>query len=248
MNFNPFKMKSFSAKAAAFGKFMLMRYVPGALEKERITPYLATLTVTDNCCLKCVMCNEWHTHHTDEFTTEEWKKTITQLKGIGIREINLTGGEPLMRKDIFEIIRHARSLGISVGMTSNGFLMDEKKVTELLASGVTTISVSMDATGEKFDEIRGVKGGYDRLLRACEILSREKKKGKIQAFICFLLMKDTLDIYQDVIAVGKRLNIPLVVNLFDVNPYFFKIDGLKEKFGIDASDTTRLKRIPESHG
>jgi MoaA/NifB/PqqE/SkfB family radical SAM enzyme len=126
-------------------------------------------------------------------------------------------------------------------MTSNGFLMDEKKVAELLASGVTTISVSMDATGEKFDAIRGVKGGFDRLLKACEILSREKKKGKIQAFLCFLLMKETLDVYQDVIAVGNRLNLPLVVNLFDVNPYFFKIDGLKEKFGIDESDTGRLK-------
>jgi len=171
------------------------------------------------------------------------KKTITQLKAAGIREINLTGGEPLMRKDIFDIIRHARSLGIAIGMTSNGFMMNEQRVAELIASGVTTISVSMDATNEKFDEIRGVKGGYDRLLKACELLSVERKKGKIQSFICFLLMKDTLDAYQDVIAVSKRLDIPMVVNLFDVNPYFFKIDGLKEKYGIDESDTNRLKKF-----
>jgi MoaA/NifB/PqqE/SkfB family radical SAM enzyme len=241
MNYNPFKIKSFSAKASAFGKFMLMRYVPGALEKVRITPYLATLTVTDNCCLKCVMCNEWHSHHTEELTTEEWKDAITQLKQAGIREINLTGGEPLMRKDIFDIIRHARSLGINVGMTSNGFMMNEQRVKELIASGVTTISLSMDATGEKFDEIRGVKGGYDRLLQACELLSELRKKGKIAAYICFLLMKETLDAYKDVLAVGERLKIPVVVNLFDVNPYFFKIDGLKEKYGIDQSDTGRLK-------
>jgi MoaA/NifB/PqqE/SkfB family radical SAM enzyme len=126
-------------------------------------------------------------------------------------------------------------------MTSNGFLMNEAKVAQLLNSGVTTISVSMDATGAKFDEIRGVKGGYDRLLKACELLSAERKKGKIQSFICFLLMKDTLDAYQDVMAVSKRLNIPMVVNLFDINPYFFKIDGLKEKYGIDQSDMNRLK-------
>jgi len=81
MKLNPFKIKSFSAKASAFGKFLLMRYVPGALERVRVTPYLATLTVTDNCCLKCVMCNEWHTHHTDEFTLDEWKKNDHSIEG-----------------------------------------------------------------------------------------------------------------------------------------------------------------------
>lgn len=241
MNYNPFKIKSFSAKASAFGKFLLMRYVPGALERVRITPYLATLTVTDNCCLKCVMCNEWHSHHTEEFSTQEWKNALTQLKEAGTREINLTGGEPLMRKDIFDIIRHARGLGLNVGMTSNGFMMDEEMIAGLLASGVATISLSMDATGEKYDEIRGVKGGYGRLLKACELLSLERKKGKIAVFICFLLMKETLDAYKDVLAVSERLEVPVVVNLFDVNPYFFKIDGLKEKYGIDESGAERLK-------
>jgi MoaA/NifB/PqqE/SkfB family radical SAM enzyme len=243
MNYNPFKIKSFSAKASAFGKFMLMRYVPGALEKVQVTPYLATLTVTDNCCLKCVMCNEWHSHHTEEFNTEEWKNALTQLKEEGIREINLTGGEPLMRKDIYDIIRHARSLGIRVGMTSNGFMMNEARVPELIASGVSTFSLSMDAVGEKFDEIRGVKGGYDRLLKACELLAEERKKGKIAVFICFLLMKETLDAYQEVLEVGKRLKIPVVVNLFDVNPYFFKIDGLKEKYGIGEAEEGRLREF-----
>ncbi|MDE2232136.1 MAG: radical SAM protein [Candidatus Omnitrophica bacterium] len=243
MNYNPFKIKTFWPKASAFGKFLLMRYVPGALEKIRITPYQATLTVTDNCCLKCVMCNEWHTHHTEEFNTEEWKNALTQLKEAGIREINLTGGEPLMRKDIFEIVRHARSLGLRVGMTSNGFMMNEQRVAELIASGVSTFSLSMDAVGEKYDEIRGVKGGYDRLLRACELLSKERKEGKIDAYLCFLLMKETLDAYQGVLEVGRKLDLPMVVNLFDVNPYFFKIDGLKEKYNIGDQDKGRLKQF-----
>ncbi|MCK5579857.1 MAG: radical SAM protein [Candidatus Omnitrophica bacterium] len=211
----------------------------------RIRPYLASLNVTDNCCLKCVMCNEWENSHPGELSTDQWKDILSQLRVCGVRDINLTGGEPLMRKDLAVLAQHATSLGLTVGVTTNGYLLTKEKVRELMGAGVKTISVSMDAVGDDYDRIRGVPGAYQKLYAACEILSEYKRKGQLSVFLSFLLMKDTLEYYQRVVEVAKGFDLPVAVNLFDVAPYFFKKEDIKDKFWVKREDQKALKTFQE---
>ena len=136
-------------------RMTLLRLFPHGYAFLKAKPYLATLNITDKCCLRCVMCNQWQHPHPDELKKEEWFRVLDQLKGISIKEINFTGGEPLMRTDIFEIIAYAHNLGFKCGLTSNGYLMDDKIIEKLIEAGITVFNISMDATGEVFDQNPG---------------------------------------------------------------------------------------------
>src|SRR5262245_3905644 len=79
------------------------RLWPVLFNRIPIRPSSAWLNPTDNCNMRCIMCNQWRVTKTDELTTSEWKDVIAQLAREGIQKVGLNGGEPLLRKDIIEI-------------------------------------------------------------------------------------------------------------------------------------------------
>lgn len=208
-------------------KTTAVRYFPqkedGKKKPTGIKPYLATINITDKCNLRCVKCNQWREPHPGEFVKDDWMGVMKQLADIGIKDINFTGGEPMMVKGIIDIMRRATELGITVGMTSNGYLLNEEKIRQLLDAGLKTVTLSVDALGDAHDEIRGYDGSFQKLEENLSILSRYRKEGKINVYIAFLLMKDTLAHYKGVMEFAKGLGIPVVVNLFDSTPYFFQL-------------------------
>jgi MoaA/NifB/PqqE/SkfB family radical SAM enzyme len=232
-------------KLVGMTQFFLLKHLPFLWPVMIPRPFSATINITDNCCLKCVMCNQWQTYHKNELSLDEWKRVFGELRAVGVKEINLTGGEPLFRDDIFKIIEHGFSLGIRMGVTSNGYMIDEEMAEKLLQLGVRDITISVDAVGEKYDQIRGVKGAYTRVYRALEILSEYQKQGKVSVIVAFVLMKDTLTTYKDVVDAIEPLGIPIAVNLFDTSPYFFQIKGSREKFGLTPEDNVKLKAVQQ---
>ena len=72
-----------------------------------------------------MMCRQWRSPHDDELSTEEWKRLIDELKQKGIKNIHYTGGEPLLRRDLAELVRYAAERGFTVGLTTNGILLDK---------------------------------------------------------------------------------------------------------------------------
>ncbi|MBF0386304.1 MAG: radical SAM protein [Candidatus Omnitrophica bacterium] len=210
-----------------------------------LRPYSATINITDNCCLKCVMCNQWQTYHKDELSKDEWMRILGELYVCGVREINLTGGEPLCRSDIFEIIAEAVRLGIKVGVSSNGDMIDDEMADQLLRLGVKDITISVDAIGLEYDRLRGVKGAYQRVYRALEILSAYNRDRRMSVLVAFVLMKDTLTSYKEVVNAVSPLGIPVVVNLFDTSPYFFQIKGARERFWVTEKEMSRLADLQQ---
>ncbi len=97
------------------------------------------------------------------------KKTASQFD-ISELMLCITGGEPLLREDFFEIMAYARSLGYSWGMTSNGTLIDERTAKMLAEAGMKTISVSLDGLPETNDWFRQKKGGFDAALNGVRSL------------------------------------------------------------------------------
>lgn len=134
-------------------------------------PTLVSFAVTRECNLKCKHCysQSVDSPHPRELNTTEAKRVISQIAEAGARLIILDGGEPLMRSDIFELVRHARSVGLTPVMGSNGTLITHEVAMKLADAGLEAIAISLDgATAETHDAFRGVQGAWEQTLRGIE--------------------------------------------------------------------------------
>ena len=106
----------------------------------------------------------------NELTTDECLSLIEELHGLGTEMLILTGGEPLLRKDIFDIAAHASRLGIWVVMGTNGVLVDEASVKKMLECGVQGVAISIDSIDpKKHDQFRGGPDAWAHSVRALEV-------------------------------------------------------------------------------
>ena len=130
---------------------------------------------TLNCNFFCAHCGSraGRKTHTDELSTEEIKKVFSDVAhAYNAKKITIavTGGEPLMRKDLFEVMGYASQLGFPWGMVTNGFLVTEDKVRQMKEAGMKSIDVSIDGIGETHDTLRAVPGAYDHAIEALRLL------------------------------------------------------------------------------
>ena len=140
---------------------------------------------TAACNLSCRYCRACATPapEPDELSTEEALAFLDSIAPLQPMLI-LSGGEPLLRPDIFQIIRHAVSLGLRVSLASNGTLITPEVADEIAASGVTRVSISLDgASAEKHDLSRG-PGSFRAALNGMENL-----RGKVDFQINFTITK-----------------------------------------------------------
>jgi radical SAM protein with 4Fe4S-binding SPASM domain len=118
-------------------------------------PRLCFWEITDACNLRCIHCEaDGGVRSADVLTTEEALALCEDLAGAGCSTVNLTGGEPLLRRDWPEIARRLADLGMEVLVITNGTLVDEAMIRRLIDAGVTGVSVSLDGDRETHDTIR----------------------------------------------------------------------------------------------
>ena len=127
--------------------------------------------VTGECNLRCIHCHATSGKAAaDELTTDEGKKLIDQLAGESeFRTLIYTGGEPLVRPDIFELLRHSQKAGLANIIATNGTLIDEEMAFKLKDHGVVCNAISFDAARrDVHDMVRNKPGSFDLALRAIE--------------------------------------------------------------------------------
>jgi radical SAM protein with 4Fe4S-binding SPASM domain len=128
--------------------------------------------VTNACNFRCSFCEASAGHASeDELTTDEARIFIDDLAGMGVRCLVLSGGEPLVRPDIIELMRYARARGLEVGLVSNGYRVPELWP-ELRGIGLDFFFTSLDGPREMHDAIRGT-GAYDRTIEALHLFSED---------------------------------------------------------------------------
>ena len=133
-------------------------------------PHHAQWLITRKCNYRCRGCNVWKEQDKRELSTEEIKKGLDILKDIGIVEIVLSGGDPLLREDAAEIIEHASKLFITT-VYDNGS-MAAKKIDAL--RNVDFAAISIDSLDEaKNDYIKAVPGAWKKAMKAVEKLHNE---------------------------------------------------------------------------
>jgi radical SAM protein len=131
-------------------------------------PFIAIWEVTQACDLACVHCRAaaQPDRHPMELSTDEGKGLIDQIAALQVPVFVLTGGDPIKRPDLFELIGHARSKGVRVSLTPSATpLLTREIVTSLKDAGLARLAVSMDgACAETHDAFRGLSGSFARTL------------------------------------------------------------------------------------
>lgn len=100
----------------------------------------------------------------DELTTEEGFELIDQLAELNVPVLLLSGGEPLMRPDVFDLIGYAREKGIRVTLSTNGTLIDQEVARKIKDLGVSYVGISLDGLEETNDRFRGQEGAFKSAL------------------------------------------------------------------------------------
>lgn len=104
-----------------------------------------------------------------ELSTAEVFAVLDDLYAFGVRVLILSGGEPLLRPDIFTIARHARDMGFYIGLSSNGTLIDAANVGRIADTGFDYVGVSLDGIGATHDRFRRLDGAYARSLQGIRL-------------------------------------------------------------------------------
>lgn len=156
--------------------------IRGALSSDRAVtgPILATVVLTYRCNLRCFMCDSWRRgDDRPVWSTAQLRTLIDSLAGSGATGLGFTGGEPLLRSDLDELLAHAVGRGPVVHLNTNGILLTRERCERLLATGLQSINLSLDgAIAETHDAIRGAKGAFDKVLRAADhLLSIRAERG-----------------------------------------------------------------------
>jgi radical SAM protein with 4Fe4S-binding SPASM domain len=123
--------------------------------------------VTRTCNLRCVHCySDSHAQkYPGELTLEEGKRVIDDLVAFKVPALLFSGGEPLARPDLLELMEYAATSGLRVTLSTNGTLIDEPTAQWLHEIGLTYVGISLDGIGETNDLFRGKKGAFDGAVR-----------------------------------------------------------------------------------
>ena len=191
------------------------------------------LWVTNRCNLHCQMCDQWKINpkgFSQELSTEKWFSVIDSAAKMNTLSISITGGEPLLRPDIFQIIGKINENKIVCHLCTNGSLLDNKTVEKLKESPPHSISISLDSNEAKIhNEIRG-KDCFNRAVNGIQLLKKHAPEIKIG--INFLIDKknfknmDKMVLFAGSLGV-ERLNVQMIhTNLQHKNKPLESFKGL----------------------
>ena len=143
------------------------------------------------CNLTCKHCYSISadTNFKGELSTEELFTALDDLKQYGVKVLILSGGEPLMRPDIFEISHRAKEMGFYVGLSTNGTLIDYDNINSISDAGYDYVGISIDGMRETHDKFRRKEGAFDESMKGIQLC----RQHNIKVGLRFTLTQDNED-------------------------------------------------------
>ena len=207
----------------------LMEHVMGKAQAARL-PFAVHFDLTYRCNERCVHCYLDHDDH-GELTTAEVIGILDQLAKAGTLFLTLSGGEVLLRDDLFDVLAHARGLGFDVKLKTNGILVKEREAARLRALGVRQVQISVYSHhASVHDGITKVPGSLARSLDAIRFL---KAQG-LHVLIANVLMRQNAEDYPAVQALARELGAEFTLDP-TITP---KMDG---------NTSILALRVPQTH-
>jgi MoaA/NifB/PqqE/SkfB family radical SAM enzyme len=160
------------------------------------------------CNLKCEMCNHWRDVREPPLSIARFTAVLDELAGLGCRKIHFSGGEPLLRPQVPDLIAHATALGMRVTLTTNGTLVDKALAKRLVESGLRGVNVSIDSPDRRVhDRVRGVRGSWKESVRALGYFGRYAHKGKLTVRINTVVSRSTYATLAPLPELGRELGV-----------------------------------------
>jgi len=164
-------------------------------------PLALIAELTHRCPLHCVYCSnplEMRTR-ADELTTEVWQQAFQQAAELGVLQADLTGGEPLTRPDILDLVQAARKAGLYVNLITSGMPLDEPRLAKLVEAGLDHIQLSFQgAREETANEISGTKA-HAQKLRVLEWFSRHR----VAVTLNFVIHRRNIDQIEEMLKIAE---------------------------------------------
>jgi pyrroloquinoline quinone biosynthesis protein E len=164
-------------------------------------PLALIAELTHRCPLHCVYCSNplELKNRASELPTEIWTRVFQEAAQLGVLQADLTGGEPLARTDILDLIRAARTAGLYVNLITSGLPLDEARLAKLIEAGLDHLQLSFQgAREETANEISGTKA-HAQKLRVLEWL----KQVRVAVTLNFVIHRNNIDQINEMLAIAE---------------------------------------------
>jgi pyrroloquinoline quinone biosynthesis protein E len=165
-------------------------------------PLALIAELTPRCPLHCVYCSNPRelTARTEELHTETWTRVFNEAARAGVMQLDLTGGEPLARPDLTQLIQSARDAGLYVNLITSGLPLDEKRLDGLVAAGLDHFQLSFQGAREvTAEEISGTKSHAQKL----KVLGWLKSR-RVAVTLNFVLHRSNLDQLSEMLSIAEN--------------------------------------------
>ncbi len=135
-------------------------------------PFGLLAELTYRCPLSCSYCSNPVnlTEYGDELTTTEWRRVLVEAQELGVLQLHLSGGEPLLRRDLVELVDSAHELGMYTNLVTSALGLSPRRAGELRAAGLDHVQVSVQADEQAMsDRIAGTPS-FERKIEACRLV------------------------------------------------------------------------------
>ncbi|MDD5441657.1 MAG: radical SAM protein, partial [Candidatus Omnitrophica bacterium] len=166
-------------------------------------PLKVLFELTYKCNFNCVHCYNVKGTKKKELTTDEVKKILMELVQEGCFHVGFTGGEPFMRKDIFEILDFAKNLGLRITVLTNGYLIDRKAADKIVKLGVNLNKIDISFLGadrKTFEGITRKPGSFSKVKNAIKLL----RNRNIEVMIKPTLMKQNRERFLEIKEIANK--------------------------------------------
>ncbi len=168
---------------------------------------IAIWNFTNRCNLSCLHCySKADLDAVDTLTTENIMQTLPKLKANGVKFLIFSGGEPLTRKDIYDIATKCKEIGIVTYLSTNGLYVKSSNALKILDT-FDYIGISIDGSEKVHDAFRGLEGSFKESMKAVDLLN---SYGKTKVGIRFTITKDTYDDLSFIFELAEKHSIPKI--------------------------------------
>jgi MoaA/NifB/PqqE/SkfB family radical SAM enzyme len=188
----------------------LLFWLSRGIGRPLLCPEVIQIPLTNACNLKCSMCSI-HSASKAELSKEVIFDLLRQASDMGIKEVVLTGGEPLLRRDLFEICDDCKSKQLRAIVTTNGTLIDDALAQAIVSSGLSHIHFSLDGMEETNNLVRG-KGNFSKAVQGIMLLDKLRKSQRrdLSIGIACTVMGHNLEDLPRLVEYADSLNVDVI--------------------------------------
>jgi len=191
--------------------FRISQYMKAIRHPAPITPSrspsgpVVIWNLIRRCNLTCKHCYSISadTQFKGELDTDEVYTVLDDLKQFGVPVLILSGGEPLMRTDIFDVSHRAKAMGFYVGLSTNGTLIDERNIEKIAAVGYNYVGISIDGMEHTHDRFRRLEGAFQQSMHGIELCQQHD----IKVGLRFTLTQENAHDLEPLLDLTQRLGV-----------------------------------------